>query len=656
MEHANSYAYGTTAPRPTSSTAATLDDVEIFDPSDFIARNRAADTQPFAKRQRLEVLDTSHVPLSSSWAMRDQLSSASSSFVPTPASSISPGLSATSHPLSACSSFNPSLGGDDMSRQGSSMSNVSMTEGLGMLRVESSKFPLSDDCSFSFPFEQHQDEPFPSSASASVVSSATEKPGSSCLPTATTAFGAGSPDQGVLFGHMGYASVGQDPSFAPVGFPHSAVGGHEKLAQQLPLTTRDNVATHQSVRMDRTGSQDSNASTSSSESFSSVSSGASQEKAAERRRKQIDNGIMQPIAAKSAPPTFTKAESMPERSTTDGAIRHTVAISKLPYQRPHHPKLMCDHCDEFPNGFRGEHELRRHYDRAHAQMKKVWICVKPAASEIWPAKSLEICKQCKQQKQYNVYYNAAAHLRRAHFCPRKRGRRARGEERETRAGKAGGDWPSIDWLKANGWLKEIEVCGNGYPTTSMGIEPEQAFAADESGIEDFADDIAPSGGPDDFSNNGMIYQLDGTFDMQQEAFCTQALGLQPYNLNPPLPTADDFMPATPNYLTALPSSFSAPMMEHSASAPGALPRQYFKYNNNIDHNNMNGPLPTPGVVPSQRQPSIAAGMTMPMGMVEYPSAMTYEMNDGSVLYPGTSVPNMDAAGFVGGGGPGGFVN
>lgn len=538
----------------------------------------------------------------------------------------------------------------NMSRQGSSMSNASMTEGLGMLRVESSSFPLSDDCSFSFPFEQHQDEPFPSSASASVVSSATERPGSSYPTTATPAFGHGNTDQGILFGHMGYAFVGQDPSFAPVGFPYDGLGNGGKVAEQPPLMPYNNVATNQSVTMTRTGSQDSNASTSSSESFSSISSGASQEKAAERRRKQIDNGNTQHIAPKSAPPTFTKAESMPEPSTVDGTARQTIAISKLPYQRPHHPKLMCDHCDEFPGGFRGEHELRRHYDRAHAQLKKVWICVKPAASEIWPAKSLEICKQCKQQKQYNVYYNAAAHLRRAHFCPRKRGRRARGEERETRAGKAGGDWPSIDWLKANGWLEEIEVPGVGFPTNLMGTETEQVFAGpDDSGVDDFPDDIAQSGGPDDFSGNGMIYQPDGTFDMQQEAFCTQALGLQPYNLAPATP--DDFMPATSNYLTTLPSSIPAPMMEHSASAPGALPRQHFKPTYNHD-DNFGGPLPTPATVPSQRQPSIVG---LPINNNDSYPTMTYEMNDGSVLYPGTSVPNFDAnaAGF---GGSGGFVN
>jgi hypothetical protein len=83
-----------------------------------------------------------------------------------------------------------------------------------------------------------------------------------------------------------------------------------------------------------------------------------------------------------------------------------------------------------------------------------------------------------------VYYNAAAHLRRAHFCPRKRGRKARGEERESRAGKAGGDWPPIEWLKANGWLQEIEVGPAGM------MAPSQDASIDMKGeeVDDFDED------------------------------------------------------------------------------------------------------------------------------------------------------------------------
>lgn len=90
-----------------------------------------------------------------------------------------------------------------------------------------------------------------------------------------------------------------------------------------------------------------------------------------------------------------------------------------------------------------------------------------------------------------MYYNAAAHLRRAHFCPRKRGRKARGEERESRAGKAGGDWPPIEWLKANGWLREIEVSSQdafgsqegeeaGLPASGAETVPSQDLAGEET--------------------------------------------------------------------------------------------------------------------------------------------------------------------------------
>ena len=631
MAHANSYTYGTTATRRNpflgDLTATGPDDVKVYDPSEFIARNRAVESaQPSAKRQRLNAINTSSVPTSSPWVMRDQLSSASSSFVPTPASSISPGLSATSHLMSACSSFNPSLRAEDMSRQASSMSSTSMTEGLGMLRVESSNFPLSDDCSFPFPFEQHQDETVHSSASASVVSSATEKPHSNCHSATSMAFGEGSADQGGLFGHMGYAFIGQDSTFDPFGISYPAAGIDERAAFQPPLTMSNNTAAHQSAAMGRTESQDSNATSTSADSFSSVRSGASHEKAGERRRKQIDNGNTQLIAPKSEPTTSITGRTV---NTLDGTLRPTVAIAKLPYQRPSHPKLMCDLCKEFPNGFRGEHELRRHHDRAHAQVKKVWICVTPATSDIWPAKSLEICKACKHCKQYNVYYNAAAHLRRTHFCPKKRGRRARGEQQEPRAGKAGGDWPSIEWLKANGWLKEIEVHSDGTETMATDSdEAEQPFAMNSTGPPDYINLGAQIESSDDYDGNGMIYRSDGTIDLQQENFCTSVLGLQPDNL---MPSTDDFMASTPEYLT-ISDGFSAiptaRIMQHSMSAPCPLPRKYTNYHT---------PVSMPAVLPSQRQPSL----------VSYPT--TYDMNDGSV-FPSAPAPGAGGPDFIGGNG------
>lgn len=106
---------------------------------------------------------------------------------------------------------------------------------------------------------------------------------------------------------------------------------------------------------------------------------------------------------------------------------------------------------------RGDHGLRRNDDRPYALLRRVWICTQPAVQTKYvPEKSLVHCKQCKQRKQYNVCYNAAAHLRRTHFNPRKRSRKA-GQEAEGRAANAGSGSPSIEWLMANGWLEQLDV-------------------------------------------------------------------------------------------------------------------------------------------------------------------------------------------------------
>lgn len=146
------------------------------------------------------------------------------------------------------------------------------------------------------------------------------------------------------------------------------------------------------------------------------------------------------------------------------------AIQTSTSVRSQHGRLLCDLCHEYPSGFRGEYELRRHLDRAHAANRKAWICCDPLAAksayntpeDLRPTRPLDGCRQCQQQKPYNVSYNAAAHLRRVHFRPRKRGRKARGEKREVRGGNCGGDWPSMAWLKEQGWLRQNEVVGSSH--------------------------------------------------------------------------------------------------------------------------------------------------------------------------------------------------
>ncbi|KAG6162724.1 hypothetical protein E4U11_002486 [Claviceps purpurea] len=113
------------------------------------------------------------------------------------------------------------------------------------------------------------------------------------------------------------------------------------------------------------------------------------------------------------------------------------------YHRPPVRRVYCDKCDEHLEGFRGEHELKRHTDAKHAAFVRRWVCFEPDNVRQLaprPEVSLSSCKACMAQKQYGAYYNAAAHLRRAHFSPH-------------RGGKASGDWPSMSVLKE--WMREV---------------------------------------------------------------------------------------------------------------------------------------------------------------------------------------------------------
>jgi hypothetical protein len=113
------------------------------------------------------------------------------------------------------------------------------------------------------------------------------------------------------------------------------------------------------------------------------------------------------------------------------------------YQRPPLRRVYCTKCNEYPEGFRGEHELRRHTDAKHAALVKRWVCTQPenySGNSPQPLVPLTKCKACVTQKRYGAYYNAAAHLRRAHFNPH-------------RGGKASGDWPPMTILKD--WMREV---------------------------------------------------------------------------------------------------------------------------------------------------------------------------------------------------------
>ena len=135
----------------------------------------------------------------------------------------------------------------------------------------------------------------------------------------------------------------------------------------------------------------------------------------------------------------------------DGTIKEVVPIAKAAYVRPQHEKIKCNHCDEKPDGFRGEHELRRHTDRAHGVLRKAFVCIDVSSNKQFLAN----CKYCKSGKRYNAYYNAAAHLRRVHFNPKQKGnRKGKSKPAESRGGKGGGDYPSMEICKL--WMTEVE--------------------------------------------------------------------------------------------------------------------------------------------------------------------------------------------------------
>ena len=108
--------------------------------------------------------------------------------------------------------------------------------------------------------------------------------------------------------------------------------------------------------------------------------------------------------------------------------------------------LLCTQCDEHPEGFRGEHELRRHTERSHTILRKAWQCVDISPDKTFLAK----CKACTSGKKYAAYYNAAAHLCRSHFNPRTK----KASKAERRGGRGGDSEPPMEVLKT--WMKEVE--------------------------------------------------------------------------------------------------------------------------------------------------------------------------------------------------------
>lgn len=213
-------------------------------------------------------------------------------------------------------------------------------------------------------------------------------------------------------------------------------------------------------------------------------------------RRSQEQGILssRPLAPKvHGGESLSMESSLPKHpivriQTEDGSSKNVVSIAKAPHARTPHEKVMCTMCTERPEGFRGDHELRRHTDRKHSANHKVWVCVDISKNQ----KFLSGCKKCTSGKTYNAYYNAAAHLRRTHFNPKKpKTINGKSVPKEKRGGKGGGNEPSMDTLKL--WMCEITVRrpikNHSHATGDEELDDEEEEEEEEGslGMEDVSD-------------------------------------------------------------------------------------------------------------------------------------------------------------------------
>lgn len=219
----------------------------------------------------------------------------------------------------------------------------------------------------------------------------------------------------------------------------------DDLHVDLPVALPDATPSggNQEVGMDRSASSESNSSSASS--------------ASKRRHKQkvLSKRLLAPKLSEeqlslAVEPSSSGHQVMRIRSA-DGLVKNVMPISKQQCTRPQREKIRCDKCNSHAEGFRGEHELRRHIERRHSTRRRVWVCVDASPDKSMLAK----CKACCQNKMYGADYNAAAHLRRVHFNPKRKGRNNKGTVEEKRGGKGGGDYPPMDVLKKS-WMKETD--------------------------------------------------------------------------------------------------------------------------------------------------------------------------------------------------------
>jgi hypothetical protein len=276
--------------------------------------------------------------------------------------------SAISSPTTACLTNASTLSSADMSRTGSVQSNLSyapnslpstFTSSFDMMRMQSDISNFSTSAS-------HSDKHFGASISQP---SSNAKDGACSRPTR----------------HVPYHSRSKRSSVK--------ISSSDAIASTL---SSQSPSHHVAPSMQR------------SDSSQSTSSASSSQNSSRSARRHYDTLLQQkntPILPKSSGSTKVDAHKMTRVKSDDGSWKQYGVLPRKQqtYQRPQHPRMFCSYCQDHPEGFRGEHELQRHTNRAHSNRRKVWICVDSS-----PSGFLANCKACRSQKRYGAYYNAAA--------------------------------------------------------------------------------------------------------------------------------------------------------------------------------------------------------------------------------------------------------
>ena len=284
----------------------------------------------------------------------------------------------------------------------------------------------------------------------------------------------------------------------------------------------------------------------SAESESSSSSSSSQSQSRMSRRVQEQNALSKArrLAPKMERNDSSSSGEMPapklvDITSDDGIVRTKAEIPRTTRPQTQRKTTFCTMCNDHPQGFHGDHELRRHIERHHASFRKVWICKDNSTNgDAQPAIALANCKACRNRKTYGANYNAAAHLRRAHFYPCKNKRGGRGKVSENRGGMGGGELPPMEELK-NWMFEQWEVNVNGQ-LTLQDSAPTGSFCHSDADVvplyDHFDDSPEYSDVAFDFSQeptqpfdcNNIPYSFNAVGNSYQSIDYSSNLGDQPF--------------------------------------------------------------------------------------------------------------------------------